>query len=72
VFDADGMFRTGDLSRLAGEVPARIVAVDAFPTVDGPNGPKVQRVRLREMAQTLLREEERGRRRDAGAGLHQH
>jgi fatty-acyl-CoA synthase len=54
------------------KVPARIVAVDAFPTVDGPNGPKVQRVRLREMAQTLLREEERGRRRDAGAGLHQH
>ena len=49
------------------KVPARIVAVDAFPTVDGPNGPKVQRVRLREMAQTLLREEERGRRRDAGA-----
>ena len=54
------------------KVPARIVAVDAFPTVDGPNGPKVQRVRLREMAQALLREEERGRRRDVGAGLHQH
>ena len=54
------------------KVPARIVAVDAFPTVDGPNGPKVQRVRLREMAQALLREEERGRRRDIGAGLHQH
>jgi len=54
------------------KVPARIVAVDAFPTVDGPNGPKVQRVRLREMAQTLLREDERGRRRDIGAGLHQH
>ena len=53
------------------KVPARIVAVDAFPTVDGPNGPKVQRVRLREMAQTLLREDERGRRRDIGAGLHQ-
>jgi hypothetical protein len=29
-------------------------------------------VRLREMAQALLREEERGRRRDIGAGLHQH
>jgi fatty-acyl-CoA synthase len=39
------------------KVPERIVAIDAFPTVDGPNGPKVQRVRLREMAQTLLRED---------------
>jgi len=53
------------------KVPARIVTVDAFPTVDGPNGPKVERVRLREMGQALLREEARGRR-DAGAGLHQH
>jgi fatty-acyl-CoA synthase len=53
------------------KVPARIVAVDAFPTVDGPNGPKVQRVRLREMAQTLLREEER-RNGDVAVGLRQH
>jgi fatty-acyl-CoA synthase len=53
------------------KVPARIVAVDAFPTVDGPNGPKVQRVRLREMAQALLREEER-RNDDVGVGLRQH
>jgi hypothetical protein len=30
--------------------------VDAFPVVDSPNGPKVQRVRLREMAEALLRE----------------
>jgi len=37
------------------KVPERIVAVDAFPTVDSPNGPKVQRVRLREMAEALLR-----------------
>lgn len=32
------------------KVPARIVALDAFPVVDGPNGPKIQRARLREMA----------------------
>jgi fatty-acyl-CoA synthase len=38
------------------KVPARIVLVDAFPVVDSPNGPKVQRVRLREMAEALLRE----------------
>jgi fatty-acyl-CoA synthase len=38
------------------KVPARIVVVDAFPIVDSPNGPKVQRVRLREMAEVLLRE----------------
>jgi fatty-acyl-CoA synthase len=53
------------------KVPARIVAVDAFPTVDGPNGPKVQRVRLREIAQTLLREEAR-RNGDVAVGLRQH
>jgi fatty-acyl-CoA synthase len=32
------------------KVPARIVALEAFPVVDGPNGPKIQRNRLREMA----------------------
>jgi fatty-acyl-CoA synthase len=39
------------------KVPARIVAVDSFPTVESPNGPKVQKVRLREMAVALLREQ---------------
>ena len=39
------------------KVPERIVTVETFPTVDSPNGAKVQRVRLREMAETLLREE---------------
>jgi len=38
------------------KVPERIVLVEAFPVVDSPNGPKVQKVRLREMAQALLRE----------------
>ena len=60
-------------SQLAGfKIPARFVAMEAFPTVDGPNGPKIQRVRLREMAEALLREDEGGRRREARAGLHQH
>ncbi len=54
------------------KVPEHFVAVEAFPTVDGPNGPKIQRVRLREMAEALLQEGERGRRHGAGAGLHQH
>ena len=36
------------------KVPARIVMVDAFPIVESPNGPKVQKVRLREAAQALL------------------
>jgi fatty-acyl-CoA synthase len=39
------------------KVPARIIVVDAFPTVESPNGLKVQKVRLREMAEALLREE---------------
>lgn len=38
------------------KVPERIVIVDRFPIADSPNGPKVQRVKLREMAETLLRE----------------
>jgi fatty-acyl-CoA synthase len=38
------------------KVPERIVTVEAFPIVNSPNGPKVQRVRLREMAETLLEE----------------
>lgn len=32
------------------KVPARLVTLDAFPMADGPNGRKVQRARLREMA----------------------
>jgi fatty-acyl-CoA synthase len=35
------------------KVPARIVVVDAFPTTASPNGIKIQRVRLREMANDL-------------------
>ena len=38
------------------KVPERIVVVEGFPIVDSPNGPKVQRVRLRETAEALLRE----------------
>jgi acyl-CoA synthetase (AMP-forming)/AMP-acid ligase II len=36
------------------KVPRRICALAAFPTVTGPNGTKVQRHRLREMAEALL------------------
>jgi fatty-acyl-CoA synthase len=38
------------------KVPERIVVVEAFPIVESPNGPKVQKVRLREMAEALLGE----------------
>ena len=38
------------------KVPELIVMVEAFPIIDSPNGPKVQKVRLREMAEALLRE----------------
>lgn len=38
---------------LAGfKVPARVFTIDAFPSTTGPNGTKVQRTRLREMAET--------------------
>jgi fatty-acyl-CoA synthase len=38
------------------KVPERIVVIEAFPIVESPNGPKVQKVRLREMAEALMRE----------------
>jgi fatty-acyl-CoA synthase len=42
---------------LAGyKVPERIVALEEFPTTPSPNGPKIQRARLREMAQGLYGE----------------
>ena len=57
VLDAAAL-RSRCLAQLARfKVPERIVLVDAFPIADSPNGPKVQRVRLREMAETLLRQE---------------
>jgi fatty-acyl-CoA synthase len=37
------------------KVPERIVMLNAFPITDSPNGPKIQRARLREMAEALLR-----------------
>lgn len=36
------------------KVPRRIVFVDAFPQTHGPNGTKIQKNKLREMAETLL------------------
>jgi len=38
------------------KVPERIVVMERFPIVDSPNGPKVQKVRLREIAEAILRE----------------
>lgn len=41
---------------LAGfKVPARVFCLDAFPSTTGPNGTKVQRHRLREMADEFMR-----------------
>ncbi len=36
------------------KVPVRVFAIEAFPVTDGANGIKIQKTRLREMAQTLL------------------
>lgn len=37
------------------KAPTRVFAVDAFPTTPSANGPKIQRHRLRQMAEELLR-----------------
>jgi fatty-acyl-CoA synthase len=42
----------GHLARF--KQPARIIPIDAFPVIDGPNGQKIQRARLREMAEAAL------------------
>jgi fatty-acyl-CoA synthase len=36
------------------KVPRRVVLVDDFPTIDGPNGVKIQKARLRELAREAL------------------
>lgn len=54
------VFDEGELRRFCGDglarfkVPVRIFALDAFPTTASANGTKVQRARLREMAQQRL------------------
>jgi len=37
------------------KAPVRVVSLDAFPVTRGPNGTKIQRTKLREMAEDLLR-----------------
>ena len=36
------------------KVPLRVFAIDAFPVTPSPNGPKIQRNKLRERAERLL------------------
>lgn len=44
-------------SHIAGfKVPARIVVLDSLPTIEGPNGVKVQRTPLRETAERIVRD----------------
>jgi fatty-acyl-CoA synthase len=53
--DADEVraFCAGGLARF--KVPTAIFAIDAFPTTQSPNGVKIQKVKLREMAEERLR-----------------
>ncbi|MEN9317378.1 MAG: hypothetical protein RIS35_3771, partial [Pseudomonadota bacterium] len=36
------------------KVPVRVFAIEAFPVTDGANGTKIQKTRLRDMAQSML------------------
>jgi fatty-acyl-CoA synthase len=38
------------------KVPARLITLEAFPTTESANGIKIQRAKLREMAEIILRE----------------
>jgi fatty-acyl-CoA synthase len=54
----EATLRASCLQQLARfKVPERILVVEDFPIVESPNGAKVQKVRLREMAEALLRED---------------
>jgi len=54
----EATLRSSCLQQLARfKVPERIVVVEDFPIIESPNGAKVQKVRLREMAEALLCEE---------------
>jgi fatty-acyl-CoA synthase len=54
----EATLRASCLQQLARfKVPKRIVVVDDFPIVESPNGAKVQKVRLRELAEALLGDE---------------
>src|SRR5262249_17071033 len=68
----EGSLRAGGLgTRARVKVPGGmrgregIVVVGSFPTIESPNGPKVQKARLREMAQAILREERHDQPHDA-------
>ncbi len=60
--DSDEAFDEARLLRCCAEsiarfkVPVRIIAIDEFPVTDGPNGRKIQRIRLREMETAMLKE----------------
>jgi fatty-acyl-CoA synthase len=56
LFDEAALRQHCAVGLAAFKVPARIVALDAFPTTASANGTKVQRVKLRELAAALLRE----------------
>ncbi|MGG5808857.1 AMP-binding protein [Falsiroseomonas sp. CW058] len=49
-FDPDRLLADCAAQLARFKVPARIIPLEAFPFTDGPNGRKVQRARLREMA----------------------
>jgi fatty-acyl-CoA synthase len=49
-YDEAGLRAACEASLARFKVPARFVALAEFPTTDGPNGRKVQRAKLREMA----------------------
>ena len=49
-FDPEALLRDARANLARFKVPARIVTLEAYPTTDGPNGPKIQRATLRAMA----------------------
>lgn len=53
-FDEAGVIAEARASLARYKVPAAVIRIDAFPVVEGPNGPKIARTQLREDAARLM------------------
>ena len=53
-FDEAAILTTAHVQIARYKIPVRLLRVDAFPVVEGPNGPKISRAQLRRLAESAL------------------
>lgn len=57
VFDESSVLAAARKGLARYKVPARVLRIDAFPVVEGPNGPKIARNKLRDQAAEFLQQD---------------